>query len=299
MIKVGKVVILSMCAFMLVFMFLPIGQSDAEVLSGYQATLSFTNSGALQNNLINTLEAGDPWVEAVAAAVGESVGYVWCLADGTPVTGIYKTDTFPQRKGNSNLPDDHLGGDGKYHRGTDLVPVGVDYKTSTPVYQVALFDGVVKKIGINRSETGWGYYVVLDHGNNFYTLYAHLGYGGSDSHSVGAPSWQQSKIDTHSAYEFIQEGQEIKAGDIVGAIGTTGNSSGLHAHIEMFLAPLGYGDAFRARDYYYAGVDNLLRGGKSLDQLTWYNMLAGDAGSGIGSGGQGLYWDDFTAEEAE
>ena len=56
---------------------------------------------------------------------------------------------------------------------------------------------------------GYGYMVMVDHGNGYQTLYAHL-------NSVSARC-----------------GQSVGAGTYVGAIGSTGNSTGSHLHFEI------------------------------------------------------------------
>jgi murein DD-endopeptidase MepM/ murein hydrolase activator NlpD len=59
------------------------------------------------------------------------------------------------------------------------------------------------------SDVGYGYYVVLDHGNGFQTLYAHL-----------------------SRY-FVAAGDSVAQGTIIGLVGSTGNSTGPHLHFEL------------------------------------------------------------------
>lgn len=56
---------------------------------------------------------------------------------------------------------------------------------------------------------GYGYMVMVDHGNGYQTLYAHLS-------SVSARC-----------------GQSVAAGSYIGAIGSTGNSTGSHLHFEI------------------------------------------------------------------
>jgi LysM repeat protein len=71
------------------------------------------------------------------------------------------------------------------------------------------------------STVGYGNHIVLDHGNGFQTLYAHL-----------------SAI-------YVASGQFVGQGTIIGASGNTGNSSGPHLHFEIryggaLLNPLDY-----------------------------------------------------------
>ncbi|TFG70981.1 MAG: LysM peptidoglycan-binding domain-containing protein, partial [Anaerolineales bacterium] len=59
------------------------------------------------------------------------------------------------------------------------------------------------------TDIGYGYLVVIDHGNRFRTYYAHL-----------------SNI-------YVWEGQSVSAGEVIGAMGSTGNSTGPHLHFEI------------------------------------------------------------------
>ena len=85
--------------------------------------------------------------------------------------------------------------------GTDIASYGGEN-----VSIVAASDGVVRKTGYD--EDGYGNYVKLDHGNGYETLYAHL-----------------DKITKASG--------AVQAGDVIGIMGTTGNSTGVHVHFEL------------------------------------------------------------------
>ena len=67
--------------------------------------------------------------------------------------------------------------------------------------------GVIVYAGWNNY--GYGNMIMVDHGNNFQSLYAHL-----------------------SAINVIC-GQSVGQGDVIGAIGSTGHSSGSHLHFEI------------------------------------------------------------------
>ena len=67
--------------------------------------------------------------------------------------------------------------------------------------------GVVVYAGWN--DYGYGNMVMIDHGNNFQSLYGHM-----------------------SALNVVC-GQSVGQGDVIGAIGTTGHSSGPHLHFEI------------------------------------------------------------------
>jgi len=59
------------------------------------------------------------------------------------------------------------------------------------------------------TDVGYGYLIVVDHDNGYQTYYAHL-----------------SNI-------FVIEGQAVTAGQVLGAMGSTGNSTGPHLHFEI------------------------------------------------------------------
>jgi murein DD-endopeptidase MepM/ murein hydrolase activator NlpD len=84
---------------------------------------------------------------------------------------------------------------------------GIDLAGSTGNAIFASDSGVVVYSGWN--DWGYGYVVVLDHGNGWQTLYAHL-----------------SVIN-------VACGQSVIQGDVIAAMGSTGNSSGPHLHFEM------------------------------------------------------------------
>jgi murein DD-endopeptidase MepM/ murein hydrolase activator NlpD len=98
-----------------------------------------------------------------------------------------------------------------YHPGS--CPSGVYYyggidwgcPQGTPVRASA--DGLVKKVA--RSGIGYGRAVYLLHADGFTTIYAHL-----------------SEIN-------VVSGQNVKAGDLIGLSGNTGNSTGPHLHFEL------------------------------------------------------------------
>lgn len=70
--------------------------------------------------------------------------------------------------------------------------------------------GILKKIG-DDGETGWGLYVIVDHGNDVCSLYAHM-LEGSTSH--------------------LKEKQPVCQGLIIGSVGATGNAKGYHLHYQ-------------------------------------------------------------------
>ncbi len=84
---------------------------------------------------------------------------------------------------------------------------GIDIAGNTGEAVYATDAGVVVYAGWNNY--GYGNMIMIDHGNNFQSLYAHL-----SGINVGC-------------------GQSVGQGDVIGAIGSTGHSSGAHLHFEI------------------------------------------------------------------
>lgn len=98
-----------------------------------------------------------------------------------------------------------------YLSGFDYTPstnhLGIDIAGNEGEAVYATDAGVVVYAGWNNY--GYGNMIMIDHGNNFQSLYGHL-----SAINVGC-------------------GQSVGQGDVIGAIGTTGHSSGPHLHFEI------------------------------------------------------------------
>ena len=112
----------------------------------------------------------------------------------TPLDGARISSNFGMRK-------HPISGYNKMHKGVDFAaPKG------TPIY--AGGNGVIEYIGNNG---GYGKYIRIRHNNEYKTAYAHL-----------------------SAYKKgISKGSRVNQGDIIGFVGSTGNSTGPHLHYEI------------------------------------------------------------------
>jgi len=129
---------------------------------------------------------------AVASIYGP--GACQSVMDGPVGSGVFIWPTTETRISGYNYSEE------TNHRAIDIAG-----STGNAVY--ASDAGVVVYAGWN--DWGYGNVVMIDHGNGWQTLYAHL-----DSYNV-------------------QCGYYVAAGDVIGAVGTTGNSSGPHLHFEM------------------------------------------------------------------
>lgn len=99
--------------------------------------------------------------------------------------------------------EDPFTGEITYHGGTDIAAPG-----GTPILAAA--DGTVSIANGTDSWGGsYGYHVKIGHADSFETLYAHC-----------------SSI-------CVTEGQQVKQGEVIAYVGTTGSSTGNHLHFEV------------------------------------------------------------------
>lgn len=90
----------------------------------------------------------------------------------------------------------------KPHRGTDFAAAG-----GTPI--IAVHDGTITNRQYHNS---WGNYIKIQNSDGTATLYAHM-----------------------SAFkEGLSVGSTVKAGQVIGYVGSTGDSTGNHLHLEMY-----------------------------------------------------------------
>lgn len=106
---------------------------------------------------------------------------------------------------------------GAPHSGTDFgVPIG------TPV-RASKSGTVIKKAELDYS---YGYHLFIDHGDGLVTIYA------------------------HNSQLLVNEGDTVRAGQVIAKSGSTGNSSGPHSHIELRYngTPVNFAPSLRIGD---------------------------------------------------
>lgn len=117
-------------------------------------------------------------------------GFAW-PSDCTYITSAYGWRDSPFGNGTST-----------WHTGIDI---GAAY--GTPIY--ASKSGTVTTAGM--SSTGYGNYVVINHGDGSSTLYGHM------------------------SYYIVSSGQTVSQGQVIGYVGSTGNSTGPHLHFNIYI----------------------------------------------------------------
>lgn len=122
-------------------------------------------------------------------------------------------DTDYKTKNTLNVPvkngfiTSKFGGRPDPFTGEDATHKGLDIAANTGENIFSACDGIVSEVGYD--ETGYGKYIIISHSKDFKTLYAHC-----------------SQI-------ILEEGKEVKSGDIIAKVGSTGKSTGSHLHFEM------------------------------------------------------------------
>lgn len=131
---------------------------------------------------------------AVAANVTEALAAYSDIPSGMPVNGILSTAFNPE--GLSSVSD------GRTHKGIDL-------STSSRILPIAAT--AAGKVVESNFHSGYGNYVLIDHGNGFTTMYA------------------------HNSENLVSVGDVVKKGDTIAMTGSTGQSTGIHCHYEIQL----------------------------------------------------------------
>ena len=155
----------------------------------------------LAKNLTTFLKENDSYVQInnlhkkIAEMLKDDVSIIESDNFGSPLKNIKWKSVITSRFGKRILR-----GKVNYHTGLDM---GVIEGSEV----CAIMSG--KVIIANTGDTGYGNYIVINHGSGFISLYAHL-----------------SKI-------MINEGDCIVKGDTIGKSGNTGNSTGPHLHLEI------------------------------------------------------------------
>jgi murein DD-endopeptidase MepM/ murein hydrolase activator NlpD len=123
-------------------------------------------------------------------------------ADGTVVAKISNEVVWPVQ-GVTTLSFGQSSSYQKFHTGIDIA--NSQGEVGDPI--VAFMEGTVVYAG----EIFWGYgkHIVIDHGDNITSVYAHL-----------------DRV-------FVYKSQRVKVGDTIGHMGSTGWSTGPHLHFEI------------------------------------------------------------------
>lgn len=181
---------------------------------------------------------GGPFTAAGADPTFKQLFSSWkkldSLASGAiavPSDKPVKTAAFTSGYG---VRSDPFKGGAAMHAGIDLAgPYG------TPIYATA--DGTVRRSGWNSG--GYGNLIEVDHGRGIETRYGHL------------------------SAVLVQAGQQVKRGQLIARMGSTGRSTGSHLHYEVRIdgRPVNPIPFMRSTDYLVAMQKNSTT--HSMDQI--------------------------------
>jgi len=161
---------------------------DAEFEAEIAAAIEAENKRREEIAIQKELEEERKRQEALAEAIRQQ-SFLWPL----PVSWDYISYKYGYRT------ISELGYNNKFHYGIDI-----------PAYRgTDIYASKSGKVLIAKYHTSYGYYVLIDHGDGYETLYAHA-----------------SKL-------YVKAGDEVKQGQVIAAVGTTGTSTGNHLHFEV------------------------------------------------------------------
>ena len=123
---------------------------------------------------------------------------------------------------------------------------GIDFTAPRGTKVYAAGDGVVTVVVNNRSRSGYGTHIKLDHGFSYESFYGHL-----------------DKV-------YVREGQKVKRGQMIGEVGNTGLSVAPHLHYEVrknqrAINPIHYFFKDVSPEEYQQIIEQSRLGGQSLD----------------------------------
>lgn len=167
-----------------------VAAAEREVADARRALAEAQSQATDQSRLASSGDTS--LIASLPTDAGQLSDQGWAL----PVAGR-RSDGFGPR------PNKPMAGVNEFHRGTDL-----SASCGTPIF--AATSGTVVQAGRNGTYGNW---VLIDHGSNVSTGYAHLIEGGI---AVGP-------------------GEAVTAGQLIGAVGSTGASTGCHLHFEVRL----------------------------------------------------------------
>lgn len=170
------------------------------------SVLGFTIRQNEQLGLLVNPQYTSLWMELLGGYVSGG-GQILTPETGPSGTGIFQwplPDTYPITSGFGGRTDP-ITGESDFHSGTDIAaPAG------TPILAAA--DGTVTIANGTDSWGGsYGYYIKINHDATYVTLYAHC-----------------SAI-------CVTAGQTVRQGEVIGYVGSTGNSTGNHLHFEVWV----------------------------------------------------------------
>lgn len=188
-------------------------QESIDRLDGARLTVTVTFDDGSEQTKIYTLSTGRLKVEYDANSPGGTL-LPQLAGDEDPwIYGVYAVDEessrffqWPVQGTNTISLSNPYGSRVKPGGQGETVHAGIDIPAPEGEVILAAADGTVSEVGFDPER---GNYLILDHGDGLTTLYG------------------QCRDFT------VEEGDTVRAGEMIGAVGSTGMSTGPHLHFEV------------------------------------------------------------------
>ena len=180
------------------------------------------NGEVTSRTTINTEVIKEP-VKEVIIKGGKQSAYAWGYGSAIATAGQWG---WPATCSSISSPFGYRWGG--FHDGTDIAGCG---------YGSNIFAAQAGTVEVSEKKYGWyaggygdnGEYIIINHHNGFYTLYAHLCPG----------------------CRVVQPGDYVEKGQVIGGMGMTGAATGVHLHFAIWNGfPYRGGQALNAMAFY-------------------------------------------------
>ncbi len=162
-------------------------------LDNKQADVLSTTLNSRLDSMLANMHRIDQRYEKIVSIISDNEALMQSLPAITPTSGWISSHYGHRVSPFTRQP--------VLHRGLDI-----GAETGTPIHASA--DGVIEAAGLS---TTLGKFVVIDHGFNIKTKYA------------------------HASELRVKKGDVVKRGDLISLVGTTGRSTGPHLHYEVWI----------------------------------------------------------------
>lgn len=171
-----------------------------DYVIGTVVTKQYGKPGVKEVNKLITMENGDVLSSNPGSTrvINKSIDKIVAVGTKNPISAGIAFLTKPSRGGISSYFGYRWG---KLHKGLDIAAA-----VGTPIYAAA--DGTVESASW---DSGYGNLIKLSHGSGIETLYG------------------------HTSRMAVKAGQQVKRGQLIGYVGSTGHSTGPHVHFEVRL----------------------------------------------------------------
>ena len=159
-----------------------------QIVNGAIAFVEPVSKEILKNSVDKIIIKGDK----VVPNVGDLNNWAWPSESGWVISDDYQWRIHP------------ITGARQFHNAIDIAGTGYN----SPIY-AANNGTVITKVAYHYS---YGNYIVIDHNNGYYTLYAHM----------------------NKFMDGIEVGTVVSRGQQIGYVGSTGYSTGPHIHFEVW-----------------------------------------------------------------